>query len=136
MTRFLIAVALVGLATKAAADCNANRDYQQLKDSAASQSGRISLAFDACRASRGFDNAHKLQQLALQYHVLSDAKKAGMEMEACLAEKSKITDALSARNSTGALRYVLNNCDGEYKDEVTMEDVRKDQERRKGGAQK
>jgi hypothetical protein len=114
MNRILALIAALWSSTCFGLDC-APKEYAEYKDQALTALGRHGMAFDYCRAEGRITNATKQADLAIQYKQSRDAKTAIAGAETCMAEKSKIENALTAAKATKTLTFMHNGCVGSYK---------------------
>ena len=108
-----LAICAVMLAPIAQGACEP-KEYAEYKDEAKSIPGQMGLAYDHCIAQTSWESAKKEADLAIQYRMIRDADQAMATMKACSAERSKISNALTAAKAYKALEFANGGCQGGY----------------------
>ena len=72
------------------------------------------MAFDYCRAENHRKSAMKEADLAIQYKQWRDSKAPTATVEGCMAEQSKIENALTAAKATKTIAFMHAGCTGPY----------------------
>jgi hypothetical protein len=110
MNRLIVALLVCAPALTAACE---PKEYAQYRDAAKSAGGRITMAYEFCRAGVQMRANQDQASLSVQGGRIVDSHLKEKQAESCQATRARILDALSAAKATNTLKFALADCKGE-----------------------